>query len=118
MPDNLDDLRRESRVTAEHTISVSFSDKQNGTDVQVHQCNTQDISSGGFKILSHISLPLGTVKSMVIDLSEPRCSINAKTEVRWCLEIDETPTFYLGMKLVELTPKDLIIWQKFVKTLS
>jgi len=115
MPDNLDDLRLESRTTAEKMISVSFSDKKNGTDVQVHQCRSKDISFGGLKILSHISLPLGTVKSIAIDLGKPRGSIKARAEVRWCLEIDETPTYYLGMKLVELTPKDLSIWQRFVK---
>ena len=115
MPDNLGDLRLESRTTAEKTISVSFSDKENSTDVHVHQCRPQDISFGGLKILSHISLPLGTVKSIAIDLGKPRGSIKARAEVRWCLEIDETPTFYLGMKLIELTNKDFNIWQNFVK---
>ncbi|MCF6193859.1 MAG: PilZ domain-containing protein [Kangiellaceae bacterium] len=115
MPDNLEDLRRENRSTTEKTISVSFSNKKNGTDIQVHQCRLQDISSGGLKILTHISLPLGTVKSIAIDLGKPRGSIQAKAEIRWCLEIDETPTYFLGIKLVEFTKKDLNIWQNFVK---
>jgi len=116
MPDNLDDLRREGRVATGKSISVSFSNQQEGAEIQKHPCRSQDFSTGGLKILTHFSLPLGTIQSMTIDLGQSSGSITAKAEVRWCLEIDQTPTFSLGMKLIDLTKKDLDTWQKFVKS--
>jgi len=77
----------------------------------------QDVSASGLKILTRFSVPLGNVVPLEIDLGELWAVIDVSAEVKWCLEIDEAPTFYVGVKLVDMDKSNLQVWRKFVQSL-
>ncbi len=117
MLESLDDLRRDTRVATEHTITVSFVHQQESGRAYSNPCRSQDISVGGLKILTHFPVPLGSIIPMEIDLGEQWAVIEVKAEVKWCLEIDDAPTFYIGVKLIDVDKSNLQVWKKFVQNL-
>lgn len=117
MTDELDDLRRETRKISDKDISVKFVNKARGNKEEHHVCRSQDISAGGLKLISHRGLALGTIIPMEIDLGELWAVIEVKAEVKWCLEIDNAPTFYIGVKLLEIDKSHRQVWQKFIEKL-
>jgi len=117
MSDDLDDLRREKRNFADKTISIKFIDQTQNVH-EKHNCRSEDISAGGLKLLSHQALQLGQSMKMEIDLGEMWAVINAVAEVKWCLEIDDSPTYYIGVKLTDIDKSDKQVWVKFIEDLS
>lgn len=117
MVENLDDLRKEPRVSSERIIKVSFVNKEQGSSIQNHQCRSQDISSAGLKIVSHFPMQIGSHLPMEIDLGEKFAVINVIAETKWCLEVDDAPTYYIGVKLTKIEGSHLQVWQKFIQTL-
>jgi len=117
MSDDLDDLRREARTFSETTITVKFLNEFQNKD-ESHICRSEDISAGGIKLISHHSLALGQLMNMEIDLGDRWAVINAVAEVKWCLEIDDSPTYYIGVKLVDIENSNRQVWVKFIEDLS
>ena len=117
MSEELDDLRRERRNPVEKSISIKFLNPSQNIQEQ-HVCRSENISAGGLKLLSHHSLPLGNSLDMEIDLGEMWAVIKAIAEVKWCLEIDDSPTYYIGVKLINIEESDKQVWVKFIEDLS
>jgi len=117
MSDDLDDLRREARKFSEKTITVKFINEFQNKE-ESHICRSEDISAGGIKIISHHSLALGQSMNMEIDLGNMWAVIDAVAEVKWCLEIDDSPTYYIGVKLVDIDKSNRQVWVKFIEDLS
>jgi len=117
MSDDLDDLRREARTFSEQTISVKFLNEFQNKD-ESHICRSEDISAGGIKLISHHSLALGQRMDMEIDLGDMWAVIKTVAEVKWCLEIDDSPTYYIGVKLVDIGNSNKQVWVKFIEDLS
>lgn len=117
MSDALSDLRSEVRKPSEKTISVKYFNNSNGGEEEKHLCRSQDISAGGIKLISHRPLTLGSEIPMEIDLGTLWAVIDATAEVKWCLEIDDTPTYYIGVKLVDIEKSNLQVWKKFIEKL-
>jgi c-di-GMP-binding flagellar brake protein YcgR len=114
---DLDDLRREPRKDAEKTITVKFLDSEKLSQEKTLLCRSQDISAGGIKLISHYPLPLSGQLPMEIDLGDMWAVITVTAEVKWCLEIDESPTYYIGVKLVDIEKSNKQVWQKFIEKL-
>ena len=117
MSDDLDDLRREKRKFVEQTVTVRFNDTAHNNVVRILKCSSQDISAGGLKLVSRTPLSLGENVPVEIDLGAMWAVIEAEAEVKWCLEVDDMPTYYIGMKLVDIQQSNLQVWKKFIEKL-
>lgn len=117
MSDDLDDLRREKRKFSEQSVTVRFRDASDDNQLRVLQCSSQDISAGGLKIVSSKPLMRGMQTPMEIDLGRMWAVIEVVAEVKWCLEVDEVPTYYIGIKLVDIQDSNLQVWKKFIEKL-
>ncbi len=114
---SLDDLRRENRKVTDTVINVRYVNATQNNQTEVHSCRSQDISAGGLKLISHNPLNLGSKIAMEIDLGEMWAVIDVKVQVKWCLEIDEAPTYYIGVKLIEIEKSNRQVWKKFIEKL-
>ena len=57
-------------------------------------------------------LPLGCIlpiEVQITDLDEHFCFTG---EVKWCLEINEAPTYFAGIKLLKILKNDYEEWRK------
>ena len=114
---DLDDLRRERRKHSEETVIVRYVNKSQNNQEETHSCNSQDISAGGLKIVSHRPLALGSEMPMEIDLGSLWAVIDVRAQVKWCLEIDDAPTYYIGIKLIDIKESNRQVWKKFIEKL-
>lgn len=114
---DLDDLRRENRKVSEEMVVVRYINKSQNNLEETHTCRSQDISAGGLKLVSHCPLELGSEMAMEIDLGSIWAVIDVQAQVKWCLEIDEAPTYYIGVKLVEIEKTNRQVWKKFIEKL-
>ena len=117
MSDDLDDLRRDTRSFSEKNITVKFLNELQSKE-ESHICRSEDISAGGIKLISHHSLSLGQTMNMEIDLGDMWAVINTVAQVKWCLEIDDSPTYYIGVKLIDIENANRQVWVKFIEDLS
>jgi len=118
MPARLDDLRRDDRKFSEKIITVRYKNASRNNQKETHSCCPQDISAGGLKLISHCPLELDSKLNMEIDLGSMWAVIEVKAEVKWCLEIDAAPTYYIGVKLVDVEKSNRQVWCKFIETLN
>jgi len=117
MSADLDDLRRDDRKYSDEMIIVRYINASQNDQEETHTCRSQDISAGGLKLVSHRPLALGTEMPMEIDLGSLWAVIDVRAEVKWCLEIDESPTYYIGVKLIEIEKSNRQVWKKFIERL-
>ncbi len=115
MSDDLDDLRRETRKSSTDTITARFKDDSSIDNNESFVCRSQDISPGGLKLISHKPISLGKIVPIELDLGTMWAVIEAQAQIKWCLEIDESPTYYIGVKLVKIEDGHLQVWKKFVE---
>ncbi len=113
----LDDLRRENRKFSEEMVVVRYINQSQNAREETHSCSSQDISAGGLKLVSHCPLELGSEMPMEIDLGSLWAVINVRAQVKWCLEIDDAPTYYIGVKLIEIEKSNRQVWKKFIEKL-
>ncbi len=111
------ELRREPRKTAQNAISIKFKNRGKGKKNCTHLCRSQDVSAGGLKLLTHCAIPLESEIPLEIDLGESWAVIEAVGQVKWCLEIDDMPTYYVGIKLLTLEKSNLQVWKKYIEKL-
>jgi len=114
----LDDLRRESRNFSEKSITIRYKNASRNNQIETHSCSSQDVSAGGLKLISHCPLELDSVLDVEIDLGSLWAVIDVKAEVKWCLEIDAAPTYYIGIKLVNIEKSNRQVWSKFIQSLK
>ncbi len=112
MNPDIEELRDDARKFATHKVEVDF--PCNGGELNHYICSSQDISSSGVKLISHRVMQLGNTHCIKIDLGDGFGIINAVGKIKWCLEIDDVPTYYVGVKLQELNKKDTENWNKFI----
>jgi len=117
MSEDLDDLRRETRKFSDKTISVKYINVSEGGQEENHRCLSKDISAGGLKLVSHRPLALGSVIPMEIDLGNMWAVIDVTVEVKWCFEIDDSPTYFIGVKLTDIEKSNRQVWKKFIEKL-
>jgi hypothetical protein len=110
MPKKLDDLRSEKRKTGRHSILVCYP-SQDGSEKSIkHACKTEDISIGGLKIIIGRPLPLGCILPIEVQVTDLNECFDFNGEVKWCLEINEAPTYFAGIKLLKISKNDYQKW--------
>lgn len=112
MNPDIEELRDDARKFATQKVEIDF--PCDGGKLNHYICSSQDISNNGVKLISHRVMQLGNVHCIKIDLGEEFGTVNAVGEVKWCLEIDDVPTYYVGVKLRELSSQHMEKWNKFI----
>jgi len=118
MSADLDDLRRENRKFSDQVITVRYINVSRDNQRETLSCSSHDISAGGLKLISHCPLELDSELDMEIDLGSLWAVIDVKVAVKWCLEIDAAPTYYIGVKLTEIEKSNRQIWAKFIESVN
>ena len=113
---DIDELRSQERQKSSHSILISYP-SQDGSELKVkHTCSTEDISESGLKVVARRPLPLGSVLPIEINVVEPRDHFKFLGEVKWCLEVDDAPTFFAGIKLVKIIENSYKKWLSIAKS--
>jgi len=111
---DIDDLRSQKRLKGSHAILISYP-SQDGSDKMVqHTCSTQDISESGLKIVIRRALPLGKELPIEVHIADTDDRFTFLGEVKWCLEVDPTPTYYAGIKLTQIVDNNYANWLAIV----
>ncbi|TQV84480.1 PilZ domain-containing protein [Aliikangiella coralliicola] len=108
--EELDDLRRQERRQKRHSIVIRYSSQDGSARQETHECNTEDISAGGLKLVIQRPLPLGCVLPVIVQASKPDSRFEFLGEVKWCLEVDEVPTYFIGIKLLQIIENSYENW--------
>jgi len=111
---DLDELRREKRHQNRHAILVSYPSQDGSGIEEKHTCRTEDVSEGGLKVVTRRALPLGCVLPIEVSVDDRAGAFRFNGEVKWCLEIDEAPTYFAGIKLLNIIGKGFKEWQALV----
>lgn len=112
MPQNTEDLRHEKRIAGKHSILVCYPSQDGSDKKEKHTCKAGDISEGGLKIVTRRPLPLGCFLPIEIQVADMEKRFNFSGEVKWCLEIDETPTYFAGIKLIKIDKENYQAWRE------
>lgn len=108
----IDDLRSQKRRKASHKILVSYPCQDGGDERVKHTCSTEDISESGLKLVTRHPLPLGTKLPITVTINEQEeTKFEFLGEVKWCLEVDNAPTYFAGIKLVEVLENNYKEWK-------
>ncbi len=111
---DIDDLRSQKRLKGSHAILISYP-SQDGSEKKIqHTCSTQDISESGLKIVVRRPLPLGKELPIEVHIADTDISFKFYGEVKWCLEVDPTPTYYAGIKLTQVIENKYENWLAIV----
>ncbi|NVJ51360.1 MAG: PilZ domain-containing protein [Gammaproteobacteria bacterium] len=77
---------------------------------RLHASKIADISCGGAKFSATEPLPVGQILKVDV-ISPPRQShFQLMGQVRWCLEVDEIPTYHAGIHFVEDDGAEFAEW--------
>jgi c-di-GMP-binding flagellar brake protein YcgR len=101
--------RRENRVSEEDKVVLEL--LTNGrpvADATTINALTRDISPGGVRIMSRVSLPVGTLLRLEIALGQSRKLINPTGIVRWVRSVSEPDLFELGIEFKNISAEDKV----------
>ncbi|TQV76906.1 PilZ domain-containing protein [Aliikangiella marina] len=110
----VDDLRSQKRLKGSHGILISYPSQDGSEKLVQHTCSTQDISESGLKIVVRRPLPLGKELPIEVTIGDEEAVFKFYGEVKWCLEVDPTPTYYAGIKLTRIVENQYENWLAIV----
>ncbi|MET1253715.1 PilZ domain-containing protein [Aliikangiella maris] len=114
---DIDDLRAQRRRKRQLSILLTYQQPNHGeTKPFEHTCATEDISEGGLKIVSQTPLPLGVSLPLEVKVIKPEQLFKFLGEVKWCLEVDDSPTFFIGIKLLDIIENEYRNWLELVNS--
>jgi c-di-GMP-binding flagellar brake protein YcgR len=97
--------RREARVSGEDKVVIELlTNGRPPLEKTTVNALTKDISPGGVRIMSDVSLPLGTLIKMEIALRQRRRLIQATGIVRWTRSVYEEDLFEMGVEFKDISP--------------
>lgn len=106
----------EERVEARHSASkqsfVQYRMIELDGNEKSHASPLSDYSSSGLKLISHEPIPVGQILNMDIFLPGEERAIHLTGETRWCLEVDDVPTYHAGISFVEDGSRDYDNWRR------
>ncbi|WP_444994141.1 PilZ domain-containing protein [Aliikangiella sp. IMCC44359] len=116
---DIDDLRCQKRCQSKFSILLNYICPESGIDDPERcACLTEDISESGLKIVSANALPLGVSFPIEIQVVELNEVFGFLGEVKWCLEVDDAPTFFIGIKLLKVIKNDYKKWLNLIEQLQ
>ncbi len=80
-----------------------------------HASPLSDYSLSGLKLVSHEPIPVGQILKLDIFLPGKVQAIHLTGEIRWCLEVDEIPTYHAGISFVEDGSRDFDNWREICR---
>ncbi|MEW5900070.1 MAG: PilZ domain-containing protein [Acidobacteriota bacterium] len=99
--------RRESRINEEDKVVIEL--LTNGRPPQektIISALSKDISPGGVRIVTNVSLPVETLLKLEIVLPKRRRLIQATGVVRWARSVYEDDLFEMGIEFKDISPED------------
>jgi Tfp pilus assembly protein PilZ len=98
--------RKRTRFVERNEVLVRTPmDRFQGAGVAAH---TFDLSTGGARIITSKSYPVGTIIKVRLDLAETCQSVNLEGEVRWIKPQESGELFEIGVEFQHLTSKAVL----------
>lgn len=104
------DQRNEARAAAKQKAYVRYSMVEIDGEQKNHASALSDYSCSGLRMVCHEPIPVGQVLKFSVVIDELNKSYRLLGQIRWCLEVDEIPTYHAGVSLVEDDSADLVSW--------
>ncbi|WP_144395494.1 PilZ domain-containing protein [Pleionea sediminis] len=76
-----------------------------------HASPLSDYSCSGLRIICHEPIPVGQVLQFDVHINDLQ-HYELWGQIRWCLEVDEVPTYHAGVWFVENDSLDFEKWSK------
>lgn len=116
---DLDELRRERRVESRREFCVYLTQS---VDAELDKndlltCHSIDISKGGIKMTTFSPLQVGRDYHLKVGIGDEQ-SVGLTAEVKWCLEVDSVPTYYIGFKILSIEKGLTDKWNQFIEGLG
>jgi|GEM_PF-2041298 len=108
----LTEYRSDERLPPQDELYIKYQLVELDGREKLHASRVADVSCRGAKFTSSEPLPVGQM--LVIDLISPpsQTRYHLMGQVRWCLEVDEIPTYHAGIHFVEDSSEDFAKWLK------
>ena len=78
------------------------------------QALTQDISTGGIRILCDVRVPINTEVRIKLTLSRTYKLLNLEGQIRWVNPVYEEQLFEMGIEFVHVSPQKAMLLLKHV----
>jgi hypothetical protein len=78
------------------------------------QALTQDISTGGIRILCDVRVPINTGVKIKLALSRTHKLLNLEGQVRWINPVYEEELFEMGIEFIHVSPQKAMLLLKHV----
>jgi hypothetical protein len=108
------DERVEQRRAANDRSFVQYRMYELDGKPKSHASPLSDFSPSGLKLVSHEPIPLGQILQLDVFLPGIQNPLHLTGEIRWCLEVDEIPTYHAGVSFVEDGSRDIEHWRQIV----
>ncbi len=104
--------RNNPRLTMSESAYVRYHLVELDGKEKMHASPVRDWSVQGVKVECHEPVPIGQVLKMDLHLDDIHQEFHLIGQIRWCLEVDQTPTYFAGICFIEDGSKDYKCWQK------
>ncbi len=85
---------------------------------KVFQCTTRDLSSGGLKMVVHMSVPIGTMVRLHVVFTEPAAEFVHVARVAWSRvqHTDVVQSYSIGVEFCDTVGQENHVWSDFIKS--
>ncbi len=107
--------RKEPRRKEENQVALSLSSGEALPDGQKSiQVLTQDISTGGLRVLTDVRLAAHTRMKVRLVLSRTRKVLELEAQVRWVTPVYENELFEVGIEFMDIPPQKALLLLKHI----
>jgi len=104
-PDMFERRRRHRFVERNEVLIRTVVDKYQGAGIAAH---TFDLSTGGARIVTSKSYPVGSVIRVRLDLAGTDQVVNLDGQVRWLKHKDKEDVYEIGVEFEQMTSQDVL----------
>ncbi|MEE4244973.1 MAG: PilZ domain-containing protein [Kangiellaceae bacterium] len=116
MRPNVEDLRVEDRQLCRERFFVRYRLKElDGLNAK-HASRLDDYSNQGIKLVSMEPMSVGQVIRLNLFSMDNSVEFELTGEVKWCLEVDQIPTYHAGVGLKR--EQDIKKWRSYLQAQS
>jgi len=112
--EGMDDLRRDERYSSRHPVVVKLQQPSDEGGEQTCICELKDLSRRGLKLVLRRPLSVGSKLPISVRFDTLKQVADITGIVKWCLEIDEFPTYLAGIEILEMSGMNGEDWQKVI----
>jgi len=107
--------RKEPRRQEENQATLVLSSGESWPDGRKSiRALTQDISTGGVRLLCDVKAPLNRKVTIKLVLSRTRKLLNLEGKIRWVNPVYEEELFEVGIEFVDVSPQKAMLLLKHV----